>query len=180
MDVPAGPDDAGGLGHLAVLGFAPERSRGCPSSSWLDELARGIERARYWAGPVLIVGGEPEQRANLAALIHSRGPTRDGFLRRVDCRAEPEVRRAFELCRAGGPERGTTFFDYLEALPRGAPRELLDLLESASGAVPAGGEGTSRLMAGIHDAEARSSAASPCLDALVDTLDKWRIELARR
>ncbi len=142
------------------------------------DFRRRLERARYWAGPVLLVGGGAEERATLAALVHSEGPTRHGRLLRADARDLSRVRlgtflRPPEL----DFEPGTLFLDFLEALPSACQRQLLAWVHT--GPHPGGcpdAPGT-RLICGIEDARSLSGPRATLLPGLVDSLDKWRIEL---
>ena len=147
---------------------------------WTAEFLRGLEHVRYWAGPVLIVGGGTADRLALARLIHQRGPMRDGWFRNVDCRRIGfSGGRAEQTIAEGGAGRGTAFLNFLEHMPVFEQHALFGWLESRALRAADSMEFGARIVAGIgHVPNGRIRPAS-ILPALFDTLDKWRIDVGR-
>ncbi len=167
--------------HLA-RGFRPELIRSA-TQEWLEDFTTRLERSRYRAVPVLLLGGEPEERARVARLIFEHGPTRDGSFLAADCRliaTDADLPWMWE--HEGAPEHGALFLDSIEDLPEARQRRLLAWMEGqarlAMGAAPR----HCRVMAGIHEVRTRSGhddrPTDSLLPTLLDSLDVWRVNLS--
>jgi hypothetical protein len=133
---------------------------------------------RLWRGPVLLVHEDAALRERVALRIHSMRPSRGGVFRRVDCR---------ELSRATRPARpldemwsdlhGTLFVDGLECLPLTLQRQLLAWMDRQSEQAGSPACPGPRLVAGVQAKRDRIGRDFPVLPELLDTLDKFQVNL---
>ncbi|HVP38572.1 MAG TPA: hypothetical protein VMS93_05240 [Candidatus Saccharimonadales bacterium] len=143
------------------------------SPAWLPDFEEWIERAASWSGPVLLIGGSPRVREGLARLLHGQGPTRGGWFRLVDAAygAPPGWLRV--LCHPDAlVSGGTLFVDSVDCLCREDQLQLLAWLDERVSAdrfvrTPW------RIIAGLEGLPGRGRI----LPALLDSLDKWRVDL---
>jgi DNA-binding NtrC family response regulator len=135
--------------------------------------------------PVLIVGGSEQRRAEMAKAFHDQSPVRTGLFTTLDCASEEPILEAALRCwlSATAPgvaenplracARGTLFLDHLEALSLPVQRPLLALLNRFD---PHNGP-CARLTVGCATDPGPAMQAGTLLPALLDRLDKVRIEL---
>ena len=158
------------------------------SASWT---ARGprpsalMQLHRNSLTPVLIVGGTELRRGEMAKAFHDQSPVRSGLFTRLDCATEEPILEAALRCwlsaSAPGLEdnplracaRGTLFLDRLTSLSLQSQRPLLALLNRLD---PHNGP-CARLTVGCARDPGLAVQAGVLLPALLDRLDKVRIEL---
>jgi DNA-binding NtrC family response regulator len=135
--------------------------------------------------PVLIVGGTELRRAEMAKAFHDQSPVRTGLFTTLACMTEEPILEVALRCwlsaTAPGIEenplracaRGTLFLDQLESLSMRSQRPLLALLNRLD---PHNGP-CARLTVGCASDPGLAVNAGLLLPALLDRLDKVRIEL---
>lgn len=148
--------------------------------------ARHFELRRNVLTSVLILGGSPEGRAQLARALHRESPHHAGAFVRFDCdRDETRLFRALQemLSAAGAPQDnpirravgGTLFLDSVASLSAATQRPLLELISRVEGT--SAGLCRWRLMSGSPAELSPDVAAGSFLATLYDCLDKLRIQL---
>jgi len=135
---------------------------------------------------VLVLGGSPDDRTQLARAFHRDSPNHAGAFVRIDCgRDEPLLAAALQdfLSAAGAPAGnpvleatgGTLFLDSIASLAPRSQRLLLELVSLTPGGAADPWDG--RLIVGNRDDLAPDIAAGRFLAALYDCLDKLRVQL---
>ena len=134
---------------------------------------------------VLVVGGDPATRAEVAEAFHRESPLRSGSLVAIDAAQEAvPLLAALRAWTSGSPsavpvrlavaERGTLFIDSIERLDPEAQRRLRVLIDQGLESTAAR---PGRFIAGSGEDLADAVAGGTLLAALYDALDKVRIEL---
>jgi DNA-binding NtrC family response regulator len=160
-----------------------QQARGA-NTAWPS--ARLFEHHRNVLTSVLILGGSPEDRAQLARAFHRESPHHAGAFVRFDCdRDEPRLFLALQeiLSAAGAPDDnpirravgGTLFLDPISSLSLATQRLLLELISRTDGT--SAGLCRWRLMTGSQAELSPDVAAGSFLATLYDCLDKLRIQL---
>ncbi len=138
---------------------------------------------------VLVLGGTPTLRAEVAYTFHQESPLRAGAFVPVDCvRHQPRLRRALECWVSGevlrgsehplwAAERGTLYLDPIEALTPQTQRLLLTFACRFLGNAVEATDWVGRLVVGNPEDLSPAVAEGRFLGALYDTLDKLRVEL---
>jgi DNA-binding NtrC family response regulator len=187
------PGEASAARPLAARQQARRASTASPSAT---QQARGANTAwpsahffelhRNALTSVFILGGSPEDRAQLARAFHRESPHHAGAFVRFDCdRDEPRLVQALQeiLSAAGASENnpirratgGTLFLDPIASLSLAAQRLLLELISRTEGT--SAGLCRWRLVTGSREELAPDVAAGSFLASLYDGLDKLRIQL---
>ncbi|MBI5837189.1 MAG: hypothetical protein HZB25_08085 [Candidatus Eisenbacteria bacterium] len=146
-------------------------------SARLREFEVWADRTSRWSGPVLVIGGSSRIRESFARLLHREWVRPGGAFRCVDG-SSPVPATSFSILRhpdspAAG---GTLFVDPVDRLRLPDQRRLLAWLDARD--VRTGSLGAPwRLVAGLDAPFGELSGAHRLLPALLDSLDKWRIDL---
>jgi DNA-binding NtrC family response regulator len=140
---------------------------------------------RHTLTSVLILGGSPDDRTQLARSFHRESPNHAGAFVRVEGSDEAPLAVALQdfLSAAGAPEHnpirqaagGTLFIDAISGLTVHTQRLLLELLTRTEGT--AAGLCRWRLVTGDRTDPSAEVEEGRFLPALYDCLDKLRIEL---
>ena len=162
-----------------------QQARGA-STAWPP--AHHFQLHRNSLTSVLLLGGSPEDRTQLARALHRESPNHAGAFVRIESgRDEPLLSLALQefLSAAGAPEGnairlaagGTLFIDSIASLSLPSQRLLLELVSRTEGT--AAGLCRWRLVSGNHTDLSAEVDAGRFLAALYDCLDKLRIQLER-
>ena len=164
----------------------PDGGAGPPVSSDL------LRRHRNSRSPLLILGGTPPSRRQVAQAFHATSQLRLGAFVVVDCATEEarlhEALRHWLTRAAGaGPpnplwpaERGTLYLESIDSLHEVAQQLLLTFIHRCSTFAPADEEWLGRLAAGGDEDPWDLVAQGRFLGGLADGLDKIRVELNPR
>jgi DNA-binding NtrC family response regulator len=139
---------------------------------------------------VVVVGGTPDRRIQVARAFHRESPLRGAEFVVIDARVDDERLMSALLAWTGdvrAPEpnplasagHGTLFIDHVERLSPESQRLLLGLAERILGAPSQGADvpGPGRVVAGNPRPLAAAVAEGRFSDSLYDALDKVRVEL---
>lgn len=139
---------------------------------------------------VLVVGGTPERRDQVARAFHLESLLRAGAFVHVDCaREEPRLRAALRGWTSSAPgselnplraaAQGTIYLDSVEQLSSDTQGLLLAFARRLQTAPPSAGETScpGRLVTGNPTGLARAVSEGRFLAALFDALDKVRVQL---
>jgi transcriptional regulator with AAA-type ATPase domain len=134
---------------------------------------------RRWRGPVLLVHEDAALRERVALRIHSMRPSRSGVFLRVDCRefSQAGARLTPPLDEMWSDLHGTLFVDGLECLPLTLQRQLLAWMDRQSEQAGSPACPGPRLVAGVQAKRDRIGRDFPVLPELLDTLDKFQVNL---
>jgi len=140
---------------------------------------------RHTLTSVLILGGSPDDRTQLARSLHRESPNHAGAFVQVEGSDEAPLAIALQdfLSAAGASEHnpirqaagGTLFIDAISGLTHHTQRLLLELLSRTEGT--AAGLCRWRLVTGDHTDPLAEVEEGRFLPALYDCLDKLRIEI---
>ena len=160
-----------------------QQARGA-STAWPP--AHHLELHRHSLTSVLILGGSPEDRSQLARALHRESPNHTGAFVRVESkRDEALLSMALQefLSAAGATDAnpirraagGTLFIDSIASLSLHSQRLLLELVSRTEGT--AAGLCRWRLVTGNRGDLSPEVEAGRFLAALYDCLDKLRVQL---
>jgi hypothetical protein len=153
------------------------RRAGPADARWNRDVARG---PGHWQGPVLLVHTDGVLRQQAARRIHAQRPTRGGTFRHLDCRELVHAGRVMPAWHElWSDHHGTLYLDHLEALPQPLQLQLLAWLDRQVEQARSPAWPSPRLVAGVHAAPGTPSRSLPVVPALLDTLDKLRVDLEK-
>ncbi len=152
-----------------------------------------LRRQRLSRANVLVLGGSPARRLDLARRVHDQGPFAHERFCAFDCtRDEAQLARTLEgwliedgrPLAATGDRRGTTcgvvYLESVSQLSETTQRLLLIVAHRLQGHPSEPGHyGPVRLMAGERSDPVLAEGATPLVRSLVDHLDKIRIDAGR-
>jgi DNA-binding NtrC family response regulator len=152
--------------------------------------ARLIRLHRHSLTNVLVTGGTAALRDQVARAFHRESPLRNGAFVPLDCSQDEDRLRASLLAWTAAEhesdpnplqaaEEGTLYLDLVERLSLDSQRLLLALARRLHGEPVGGTEGpcAGRLVVGNPRALAEAVAEGGLLPALLDAVDKVRVEL---